>query len=333
MTWRSSGLEPSTAPEMSLLPLDPAGPRVVAVGGGHGLEACLQAVQTYASEITAVVSVADDGGSSGRLSNELGIPPPGDLRRCLLALSAEPSLWAELLAYRFGGSSDEAEEGLAGHSLGNLILAALTDLTGSFSRALRQAESLLGAVGRVLPVSERRVLLSAVVGGRPVEGQKAIAAARGGIESLRVGPDGVEAAPDALEAIAGADQIILGPGSLFTSVLAPLLVGGMVPTLNGASGRLVLVLNLVTQDGETLGLSGRQHLASFLRLSELQRSGGIVAHDGPIDVPPGLEAVRLARDEAADFGWDVHAGDVADPQASWPAHDPIRLGRALSTLV
>ncbi len=324
--------------ELEALQLDPLGPRVVAIGGGHGLASALTAVQSYASHITAIVSVADDGGSSGRLTAGLGVPPVGDIRRCLLALTPEPTIWSELFAYRFDagtGPFDPASvepRDVDGHALGNLILAALADLHGDFGRAVAEAGRLLNSVGTVVPAASEAINLSAIVGARRVDGQVAVARARGGVERLILGPEGIDAHPDAIYAIEAADQIVLGPGSLFTSVMAALVVPGIVEAVDRARGRIALVLNLVTQDGETLGMSGRDHVSAFTRHAGLIRPGGIVAHRGPLRVPDGHDAVEIEAEEANALGWNVHHSDVADQRAEWPAHDPIKLGRALAAL-
>ncbi len=318
------------------LGLDSAGPRVVAIGGGHGLSACLQAVQSYASSITAIVAVADDGGSSGRLTHSVDVPPPGDIRRCLLAMSPEPSIWSELFTFRFEGASDDPADltprDVAGHSLGNLILAALFHLTGDFPTAVERAGELLGSLGRVIPASPHRMYLSAQVGGRMVEGQVAVARARGGIEKLFLEPADAEASPSAVEAIEQADQILLGPGSLFTSVLAAVAVPGIAEAINRSEGRIVFVLNLVTQDGETFHLSGAGHVEAVHTHGGLIRSGTVLAHQGPLRVPEGLQRVELDEVNAAILGWNLATADVVDRVADWPAHDVIRLGQALSTL-
>ena len=165
-----------------------------------------------------------------------------------------------------------------------------------------------------------------------LDGQVAVARARGGVERLILGPEGIEAHPDAIYAIEAADQIILGPGSLFTSVMAALLVPGIVEAVDRASGRISLVLNLVTQDGETLGLSGHEHVSSLTRHAGLIRPGGIVAHRGPLRVPEGHDAVAIEAEEANALGWTIHHSDVADHRAEWPAHDPMKLGQALAAL-
>lgn len=316
-----------TQTETALAPLllDPQGPVVVAIGGGHGQAAALEAIQTYAGEITALVSVADDGGSSGRLTS-MGIPPPGDIRRCLLALTAEPSMWSELFAHRFeGGDIDD-------HSLGNLILAGLSDIFGDFATAVLTAGRMLGAMGRVIPVAERGVILKATIDGSQVVGQLQIARSRGEITDLNIEPSDTEACLPALEAVAGANQIVLGPGSLYTSVMAALKVQMLAPAVQTVSAQKVFVLNLVTQDGETLGMRGGEHLAALRRHCGIEGPGVVVVHSGDLKVPEGLTPVDIDSDAAAELGWRVVRADVADHDAEWPAHDPVKLGVILERL-
>lgn len=316
---------PSTETVRQPLLLDPTGPSVVALGGGHGLAAALEAIQLYAGEVTAVVSMADDGGSSGRLTAGLGIPAPGDIRRCLLALTPEPSMWSELFAHRFHTGD------IADHSLGNLMLAALTELYGDFGSAVEAAARMLETVGAVVPATLQPTHLRARVGGRLVEGQAAVTAARGGVERVELVPDGLSANPRAMEAIAEADQIVVGPGSLFTSLVAALRVPGMAGAVGSGRGQIVFVLNLVTQDGETLGLDGMAHLQALVSQAEIARSGVVLVHDGDLEVPPGVERVALT-DSMVD-GWAVVRSDLADPMPDWPAHDPVALGQALEGLL
>jgi len=300
------------------------GPRVVAIGGGHGLSISLRAVRRYAGEVTAVVTVADDGGSSGRLRSGLGIHPPGDIRRCLLALVPRRSIWAELFDYRFSESDVE------GHSLGNLLLAALADLEGDFEEGVSAAARLLGAEGRVIPVAREPLRLSAQVGGRPVEGQAEISKARGDIESMTLKPEGATGSPRALAAIADADQIVIGPGSLYTSVVAALMVPGVADAVNASPASKAFVLNLVTQDGETLGLDGSAHLRALSALAGIEGPGAIVGHRGPLRVPPGLQRLEAPADGS---GWIPVEADLNDPEGDWPAHDPEKLGPILQSLV
>jgi uncharacterized cofD-like protein len=321
----------ATELEEQLLGLDPTGPRVVAIGGGHGLAAALVAVQSYASEITAIVSVADDGGSSGRLTSGLGIPPPGDIRRCLLALTPEPTIWSELFTYRFGDDvdidpADMTPRDVEGHSLGNLILAALADIHGDFALAVRLAGDLLGSLGVVVPAADRPIHLTAECEDGVKDGQVAVARTSSRVRKMMLGPEGIAAHPSAVTAIGNADQIILGPGSLFTSVLASLAVPGIAEAIEMSPAQIVSVVNLVTQDGETLGLSGRDHLEAFERFTGLSRRGEALVHSGALEVPPTVSRVMI--DDP--IGWTVHFFDVANQRAAWPEHDPIKLGTALA---
>lgn len=299
------------------------GLQVTAIGGGHGLAAALGAILDYADIINAVVGVADDGGSSGRLAPHLSIPPPGDIRRALLALAPQPSVWRSLIGYRF----DDAD--VAGHSLGNLILAAMADIEGGFADGVRMVGRMLGAHGAVIPVADTPLELEADVDGRVVRGQVAIALSRGEITDLRVRPEGVTARRAAVEAIAAADQIVLGPGSLFTSIIAPLTVPGVAEAINQSSGALVYVLNLTSQDGETLGMDGMAHLDALVRIGGIRLPDAVVTHDGPLAIPPGLGRVSLEEHPAI----EIVTGDMADPDAEWPQHDPARLGAVLRRLV
>lgn len=320
----TSQVLPATRLEEILL--DPSGPKVVAIGGGHGLAITLEAVQAYASEITAVVAVADDGGSSGRLTSGLGIPPPGDIRRCLLALTPEPTILSELFAYRFPAGDIED------HSLGNLLLAALTDLTGDFAAGVDLAGQMLRAVGRVVPAANQPAELTAVMGGKEVSGQALITKARGGVSAMELGPDDLTANPAALAAIAAADQVVLGPGSLFTSLMAVLLVPGIAQAWVSSRARKVFVLNLIEQDGETMGMSGAEHLAALAKIAAIEGPGSVISHRGGFVAPAHLTAVTVSADDALAWGWQVVEADLMDPDADWPAHEPMALGQVLGGL-
>lgn len=302
------------------------GLQVAAIGGGHGLSAALRAILDYADAVTAIVSVADDGGSSGRIAPTLDIPPPGDIRRALLALTDQPSLWASLIEYRFSDSD------VSGHSLGNLILAAMTDLGGGFTDAVNTVGRLLGARGAVVPVAPDRLDLEADVDGEVVRGQVSIALSRGMITDVRVEPD-IEASRAGLEAIAAADQIVLGPGSLFTSLIAPLKVRGVAEAINDSDASLIYVCNLTTQDGETFGMSGMEHIEALVGIGGIRAPDAIVAHEGPLDVPEGLERVAFDADRMTDTGIRLESGEIARVDAEWPEHDPARLGAVLRRTV
>jgi uncharacterized cofD-like protein len=314
-----------TAPQLEKLVNPGEGPKVVALGGGHGLAVTLKAVQSYATQITAIVAVADDGGSSGRLTSGLGIPPPGDIRRCLLALTPESNLWSDLFGYRFPAGDIED------HSLGNLLLAALTDITGDFIAAVDAAAKMLNAVGRVVPAATEPAVLRAIVNGTEVVGQAAITNSQR-IETMALGPEGIAANPAALRAITEADQIILGPGSLFTSLMAVCLVPGITEAWEATNARKVFVLNLIEQDGETLGLSGAEHLRSLAAIAGIGGPGVVVVHQGELLPAHGLQTVTVDPDTALAWGWDVLSDDVVDHVADWPEHHPESLGKVLARL-
>ena len=240
-----------------------SGPSVVALGGGYGLSASLRAARRYAGEVTGVVSVADDGGSSGRLRRAFGIPAPGDLRRCLVAVAADGNVWAEAFEHRFDGAE------LDGHPVGNIILAGLTDTLGSFGAAIDECLRLLGSVGRVVPATVEPVTLKAVFrdplspgGHNIVEGEVEVGKTLN-LMSIAVVPADPTSPPEALAAIARADQLILGPGSLFTSVLAVLAVPAINEAVAAARGRKVYVANLGEQHPETTGFDVADHLAAL----------------------------------------------------------------------
>ena len=216
--------------------------KVVGIGGGHGLAVTIEAALGYADEVTAVVTVADDGGSSGRLTRELGIPPPGDIRNCLVAM-AENKDMADLYQHRF-----ESGE-LTGHAAGNLIIAALTEMTGDFNAAVAEAGRQLGARGRVLPATSDLVDLMARIAGGVVRGQVAVAESAEPIQAVYLEPPNPRANQAAVDAIGEADQIILGPGSLFTSLIATL----MVPGIRGAVQQSLSSADLCLQQPPSKG--------------------------------------------------------------------------------
>jgi len=315
-----------TEPLLDELEPEAAAAKVVALGGGHGLAQALLAVRGYAGWITAVVSVADDGGSSGRLAPALGVPPPGDCRRALLALSPDPSVWREVVDHRFASGD------VAGHSLGNLVLAALTHIGGGLEEALATVGRLIGARGRVVPASPLCLGLRAVIDGAEVQGQVAIALSRGRIGELGVLPADAPASASALEALGEADQVVIGPGSLFTSLGAVLVVPGMVAALNDSKAQLVYVCNLTTQDGETLGLDGTGHVRALMEVAGMRPPDVVVANEAAFPVPATVEAVRADRAEIEALGPRVELAALADPSAPWPQHDPARLGAVLRRL-
>jgi uncharacterized cofD-like protein len=321
---------PSLGPEpqalMDEVILERQGPRVVAIGGGKGLAQVLQAACRYAGTISAVVTVADDGGSSGRLAPALEIPPPGDIRKCLIALTPRDSVWRRLFEYRF------EESDVGGHSLGNLIIASLADLEGDFEAALRAAERLLGSIGSVIPASAQRLRLESTIDGETVHGQVNLSLHRGTVEEVRLNPPEATASDHALAAIAEAEQILIGPGSLYTSLIATLLVPGLVDAINRSAARLVLVANLTTQDGETLGMDCADHVETLIRMTGVRFPSAIVANRSTVVVSPPVEALRVDADVIATYGVDVVFADLVEPSSGPARHDPARLGGVLSRM-
>ncbi|MGH2820445.1 MAG: gluconeogenesis factor YvcK family protein [Actinomycetota bacterium] len=293
--------------------------KVTGIGGGHGLSATLQAARRYASEVRAVVTVADDGGSSGQLSRELGIPPPGDLRNCLVALSDDADL-TELFQHRFGTGA------LTGHTVGNLLIAALADMTGDFAAAVEEAGRLIGAKGEVLPATTELVTLRARVQGRVVRGQAAVTQTAAPIQAVYLLPARPSAYPPAVDAIMSADQVILGPGSLFTSLIATLLVPGIKDALSATRARRVFVCNAREQKGETMGLSASAHLEALLAHAGHDPVDAVVVQDPELP----SEGVRIDRDALELMGVSVVAADVAGADGS---HDATRLADVLASLV
>lgn len=269
---------------------------VVALGGGHGLAVTLRALAEVVGEPVGVVSMADDGGSSGRLRAALGVAPPGDVRKCLVALAEPGSLWARAFEHRFGAGE------LADHALGNLVLAGLAEVTGSLEQAIGEAGRLLGCAGRVLPATVGPVELSARVAGGRVEGQAAVALTRA-IHALELRPPDPEVPASVLDAIARADLVLLGPGSLYTSVLAVAAVPRIRAALRQAAAPKVWVANLAAQVGETEGYDVAAHFDA-LRRHEVPVDGVVVDPAGlPLGtLPAGLDVMRrtlAARDGRA----------------------------------
>jgi len=235
------------------------GPAIVAIGGGTGLSTLLSGLKRYSGNLTAVVTVADDGGSSGVLRRELGVQPPGDIRNCLAALAREEPLLTRLFQYRFTSGS-----GLEGHSFGNLFLSALTAITGSLETAITASSKVLAVQGQVVPATSTDVRLWAELeDGRRIEGESSIGQAESPIVRLGCTPPRPEALPRALEAIAHADLIVLGPGSLYTSLLPNLLVPDLVEAIRRSPAPRLYICNLMTQPGETDGLDVTGHLRAI----------------------------------------------------------------------
>ena len=282
--------------------------RIVAIGGGTGLSSLLRGLKAYAAppsevEITAIVTVTDDGGSSGRLRREFDVLPPGDIRNCMVALSEEEALLSRLFQYRFPDG-----EGLKGHSFGNLFLTALTHLTGDFARAVKLSSEVLASRGRIFPSTARNVTLEAVLeDGSVIEGETRISRSTARIRKVRLRPERCEPLPETLEAIERADLISLGPGSLFTSVVPNLLVEGIPEAISRSKALKAYFVNLMWQPGETIGFRASDHVEAIHRHARLPLIDVAVVNTSPI-------SPELLRKYEADSAEPVEA-DIERLQA------------------
>ncbi|MDZ4654399.1 MAG: gluconeogenesis factor YvcK family protein [Coriobacteriia bacterium] len=302
--------------------------RAVAIGGGTGLPLALRCLTSSGYDVTAVVTVADDGGSSGTLRRQLGILPPGDIRNCLVALASDDSELARIFQYRF-----RSGEGLAGHSLGNLIIAALVDIEGGFAEAIRAAGELLGTRGRVLPSTLEDVVLEAVdASGSLVTGQARVAQSTGPVLHVCLVPEAPVAYPPALDAIMSADVVVIGPGSLFTSIMPNLLVDGITEALRDTRASVVYVCNVANQRGETTGMDADEHVGALITHGLAGAIDLVLLHDSDVSpLPGGVPAVdgsAAVRERIEARGIRVVARDLADT-TNPIHHDAVRLCHAL----
>lgn len=313
-----------------------AAPRVVAIGGGTGLSNLLRGIKAYTANITAVVTVMDTGGSSGRLRRELDILPPGDVRNCLLALADDEERMARFMQYRFVGG-----EGLTGHALGNLLLAGLEEALGGFDRAIEEASHFLSVRGQVLPSTLDKVqLVAELADGRIIEGEAEIAADPTPIRRLWLSAP-AKAYQRALQAIAKADVILIGPGSLYTSILPNLMVEGIAEAIDQAPAEKYVVMNLMTEPGETTGYTAYDHLKVLAQYLGLRRFTGVILNTEP--PPPEIlnrykaEGSEPAQDDLGRtrvFGMRVIRAPlltVVEMEGKPTVkHDPIKLAKLLS---
>ncbi len=306
------------------------GPRVVCFGGGHGLSTLLSGLKDYTADITAVVSVADDGGSSGRLRLDFEMLPPGDIRNCLIALADSGPVMAELMQYRF----DDGE--FAGHSFGNLFIMVLARIRGDFGLAVREANRILSVRGQVLPATLDKVSLVATHDdGTKTTGQRLIAQCGKPIKELSLKPQPGETPTDVLEAVAGAELIVIGPGSLYTSVIPPLLAPDIADAVTRSSAFRVLVVNTMEQQGETIGFAASDYLKTIGRHVPGLRIDAMVINNyrpSPSRLEPleqqGVRLTEYDRKEVADMEVRVLLRDVIDLEHP-TRHDPRKLAAAL----
>lgn len=302
-----------------------SGPRITVIGGGTGLPSLIRGIKSYSHNITAIVTMADDGGSSGRLRSELGIQPPGDIRNCLVALADSEAVMQKLMDYRF--SSDGQ---LNGHSVGNMLIAALADIGGDFSRAVEIAGELLAIRGRVIPSTNTDVTLIAnTEAGETLTGESNVARASGRITSLSLSPPNPQAHPEAVAALKDADLIIIGPGSLYTSIVPNLLIPGISAAVEQSRALKVYICNVAEEPRQTVGYSVLDHLEVVRRFAGPKSVHAVIANDsipvGP--TPAGLDFIR--QTETWNDGTLLIKADVIDPRAT-ARHDPEKLAKTVA---
>lgn len=308
-------------------------PRVVAIGGGTGLPVLLRGLKEHTSEIAAIVTVTDDGGSSGRLRGELGILPPGDIRNCLVALAGAEPLMERLFQHRFSRGS------MAGHPFGNLFIGALTELLGDFEAAVRAASLILRVHGRVLPSTLENVQLSAeLADGSCVDGETAISLSPQPVRRVRLSRDPCPPVPAALQAIADADLIVIGPGSLYTSIMPNLLVDGVAAAIRRSPAPAIYVVNIMTQPGETDGYSAADHLQAIIDHVGPDVVQAVLVNAGPVGedrvsryLAQGAFPVVPDAERLEALGVEVYGADLVNRE-DLIRHDAAQLAAAVLTL-
>ena len=300
------------------------GPRIVTIGGGTGLSVLLRGLKTYTDNLTAILTVADDGGSSGRLRRELGVLPPGDFRNCLVALSDDESLVSELFQYRFNQG-----DGLEGHSFGNLFIVAMTNVTGSLEHALYESSKVLAVHGRILPATVANLSLAArLTDGTVVHGESSISAQGGSISRILIEPPDAAAHPEAVDAIERAQLIVMGPGSLYTSILPNLLVPGIADAVRNSSAHKVYVCNVATQGGETDGYSVADHVEALQAHTFPSVTESVVYNDGPVQTVSGQPARPVLHDGRSVENVRLLSDNLVDPNHP-VRHDSAKLAQLL----
>jgi uncharacterized cofD-like protein len=304
---------------------------VVVIGGGHGLATVLRGMKDHTHNLTAIVSVADDGGSSGKLRRNLGILPPGDIRNCLAALSSDEDLLTQLFQYRFG-----EDTGLSGHSFGNLFISALVDITGSFEDAIAESGRVLSVHGRVLPSTLDNVRLLADVklsqeeNEIRVDGESRIPQAAGRVRRVWLEPNDASAYPPVIQALLSADMIIIGPGSLYTSILPNILIRDLLEAIASSRAMKIFITNVAMQAGETDTYTCSDHIQALEEPIGKNILDVIVCNENQ-DAPlaDGIQWVRI--DEAARNDKRIYSADLLDVEHPW-RHDANRLAQALMDL-
>lgn len=310
-------------------------PKIVVIGGGTGLAVLLKGLKKFTSRLTAIVTVSDDGGSSGRLRTELGVLPPGDIRSCLVALAETETLMDKVFQHRFGQG-----DSIKGHNLGNLLLVAMTEITGDFVSAIKEMSKVLKVRGQVIPVTLAPINLVATMGdGTTVEGETLIREHPDRIVKLSLEPEDCHPVPAVLKEIAGADAVIVGPGSLYTSIIPNLLVQGVTEAIARSRGKKIFVSNIMTEQGETDNFTALDHLSCLLSYIAGNIIEYVIVNNGYIDgarlnryqeekavpVEPEVEAIKA-------MGYKVIEKDlISDDEVAW--HDSDKIARVIMDII
>lgn len=310
-------------------------PRIVIIGGGTGLPVLLRGIKKYPVDITAIVTVADDGGSSGRLREDFHIPPPGDVRNVLAALSEVEPLIEELFQHRFDAKGD-----LFGHSLGNLMLAAMTNITGNFAHAIHEMSRVLNVKGRVLPSANQSVVLHAEMeDGHIVHGESLIPKYGKRIKRVFITPEDVLPLPETIQAIKEADLIVIGPGSLYTSILPNLIVPHISEAVTKAKAKKVYICNLMTQKGETFGYTASDHVRAIFDHTEPQSIQKIIVNNGSIPKDVKLRykgelatPVVIDTKELKSLSLEIIADSIVKMEDGVLRHDTHKMARLIYEL-
>ncbi len=309
------------------------GPRIAVIGGGHGLAVLIRGLKEYTTNITAIVTVADDGGSSGKLRQSFGILPPGDIRNCLSAMSSDEAMLTQLFKYRFPNGSS----GLDGHSFGNLFISALADITGSFEEAVAESGRVLSVSGRVLPSTLHNVQLVADVrlphmsSEIRVSGESKIPESSGRVRRVWLEPNAPPAFPQAVQALLSADVIVIGPGSLYTSLLPNLLVPNIADAIRASRALKLYVCNVATQAGETDGFSCADHIRAIEEHAGGNLFDVVIANNNcQNELPAGIDWIEI--DENLDSYYSIYSADLVDESMPW-RHDGEVVSRVIIDLL
>jgi uncharacterized cofD-like protein len=316
--------------------IDERNPNVVVIGGGTGMPVLLRGLKSYPLTLSAIVTVADDGGSSGRLRNEMAIPAPGDIRKVIAAMSDAEPMILDMFQHRF-----ENGNSLSGHSLGNLLLAAMASITGDFYHGIKEISRVLNVKGRIYPIANQNMYLHAEMSdGTVVSGESQIPLVNKKIKRVFLSPDHIEPLPEAIEAIERADLVVIAPGSLYTSILPNLIIPEIGTALQNSRGKVVYVCNVMTQYGETQGFTAADHVKAIQDHVGLHCINSIVVHNAPIEqyvrkryeeenaTPVVYDTARLLN-----MGLEIIEGDIIDHSKKTLRHDTGKVAKLLYSLI